>query len=179
MSEEQNTGVSTPASDSTDTNSTEISMEPGDDAAKAEEYLRLAQRAQADLVNFRRRVDQEREDLRTAAKIDSVTSLLSVLDDFERALQAIPEDARSLGWVQGLLLIERNLRGLVERAGLERIEAQGMPFDPWEHEAILTVESDEHDDDTVTQVIRTGYKSGKKVIRPAQVAVSRRPSPPA
>jgi molecular chaperone GrpE len=184
MSEEKNVGVSDPqpADEVKEQPSDVAGAEPAtaetteDVAARAEEYLRLAQRAQADLVNYRRRVDQERDEIRAAAKIDAVTSLLPILDDFERAIAAIPEDHRQLGWVQGILLIERNLRAVVERAGLERIEAQGKPFDPWEHEAVLTEESAEHEDNTVTQVIRPGYRSGKKVVRPAQVAVSRRPN---
>jgi len=180
MSEEKNVGVSeeSRADKTEDTDTTpEATAETTDDvAAKAEEYLRLAQRAQADLVNYRRRVDQEREELRAAAKMDAVTALLPVLDDFERAIAAIPEDHRQLGWVQGILLIERNLRSVVERAGLERIDAHGKPFDPREHEAVMTQESAEHDEDTVTHVIRPGYKSGGRVIRPAQVAVSKRPA---
>lgn len=178
MSEEKNVGISDaqPNETTTDQASTAESAEAAAEeiAAKAEEYLRLAQRAQADLVNFRRRVDQERDEMREAAKIEAVMALLPVLDDFERALAAIPEDQRALGWVQGILLIERNLRGLLERAGLERIEAQGKTFDPHEHDAVMAHESDAHEDDTVTQVIRPGYRAGKRVVRPAQVAVSRR-----
>src|SRR5438477_9065829 len=101
-----------PASQSTE------ARDGGSAEQRAEEYLRLAQRAQADLVNYRRRVDQEREELRGSAKIDAILALLPILDDFERAIAAIPEDHSQLGWVQGILLIERNLRGLVERAGL-------------------------------------------------------------
>jgi molecular chaperone GrpE len=176
MSEEKNVGVTDPQSPDTTDEATGTEAPAEDVAAKAEEYLRLAQRAQADLVNYRRRVDQERDEIRGAAKADAVLGLLPVLDDFERAIAAIPEDHRSLGWVQGILLIERNLRGLVEKAGLERIDAQGKPFDPHEHDAVMTQESAEHDEDTVVQVIRPGYRSGGKVVRPAQVAVSRKPS---
>lgn len=146
-----------------------------DAAAKADEYLRLAQRAQADLVNFRRRVDQERDEIRGAARLDAVAGLLPVLDDFERAIAAIPQDARELPWVQGILLIERNLRAQVERAGFERIEAQGKPFNPWEHEAVMTDETAEHEEGTVTSVMRPGYRVGGRVVRPAQVTVARPP----
>ena len=140
---------------------------------RAEEYLRMAQRAQADLINYRRRVDQERDELRTAARVDAASAILPVLDDFERAISAIPAEEREKGWVQGILLIERNLRAVVERAGLERIDALGQPFDPYAHEAIM---ADEHSDqaaDTVTQVIRPGYRAGTRIVRPAQVVVAR------
>ena len=142
--------------------------------SKADEYLRLAQRAQADLINFRRRVEQERDEQRNAIRIETLQTLLPVLDDFERATAAIPEESRSLPWVQGILLIERNLRSVIERAGFERIEAQGKRFDPWEHEAIMTDPSGQHEDDTVTAVVRPGYKVGGRVLRPAQVVVARR-----
>lgn len=142
--------------------------------SKAEEYLRLAQRAQADLVNYRRRVDQERDELRGATRVEALQGLLPVLDDFERATAAIPEDARKLPWVQGILLIERNLRAVVERAGFERIDVQGQPFSPYEHEAVMADESGQHPEDTVVSVFRPGYKVGGRIIRPAQVVVARR-----
>src|SRR4051794_15550194 len=90
-------------------------QDAGSPEQRAEEYLRLAQRAQADLINYRRRVDQERDDLRTTARVDATAAILPVLDDFERAISAIPEQEREKGWVQGILLIERNLRSVVER----------------------------------------------------------------
>jgi len=178
-------GDGTPEEASTDTppastgpNEPQPSDQPETDQAstdgRAEEYLRLAQRAQADLINFRRRVEQERDELRGATRIESLQALLPVLDDFERAIAAIPEESRALPWVQGILLIERNLRGLIERAGFERIAAQGKPFDPREHEAIMTDPSGRQEDDTVTAVVRPGYRVGGRVLRPAQVVVARR-----
>jgi molecular chaperone GrpE len=144
--------------------------------AKAEEYLRLAQRAQADLINYRRRVEQERDELRSSTRTEALHGLLPILDDFERATAAIPEDARALAWVQGILLIERNLRAVVERAGFERIDAKGQQFSPHEHEAVMTDESGQHPEDTVVSVFRPGYKVGGRIIRPAQVVVARRPA---
>ena len=75
--------------------------------------------------------------------------------------------------MQGILLIERNLRSLIERAGLERIDAQGQPFDPYAHEAIMADEHSDQEENTVTQVIRPGYRVGGRVVRPAQVVVAR------
>jgi molecular chaperone GrpE len=154
--------------------------QPGGEAAspaspeqRAEEYLRLAQRAQADLINYRRRVDAERDEIRAAARAEAAGAILPVLDDFERAIAAIPEDERSKGWVQGMLLIERNLRGVVERAGLERIDAKGEQFDPYAHEAIMADEHSDQAENTVTQVVRPGYRAGGRIIRPAQVVVAR------
>ncbi|HEV8636602.1 MAG TPA: nucleotide exchange factor GrpE [Chloroflexota bacterium] len=152
----------------------EARTEEAESDGKAEEYLRLAQRAQADLINFRRRVEQERDELRGTSRVEALQTLLPILDDFERAIAAIPEESRSLPWVQGILLIERNLRSVIERAGFERIDAQGKPFDPREHEGVMTDPSGQHEDDTVTAVVRPGYRVGGRVLRPAQVVVARR-----
>src|SRR5688572_28195084 len=85
--------------------------DPETEQAPENDYLRMAQRAQADLINYRRRVDQERYEMRLLARVDATTAILPVLDDFERAMGAIPEEEREKPWVQGILLIERNLRG--------------------------------------------------------------------
>jgi molecular chaperone GrpE len=150
----------------------EAADEPVD--GRAAEYLRLAQRAQADLINYRRRVEQEREELRGQIRVEALQALLPVLDDFERAISAIPEGSRALPWVQGILLIERNLRTVIERAGFERIEALDKPFDPHEHEAVMTDPTGRAEDDMVTAVVRPGYRVGGRVLRPAQVVVARR-----
>ena len=156
------------------TGATTTSSGIDDAAARAEEYLQMAKRAQADLINYRRRADQEKDDIRVNARIDSVMAIIPALDDFDRAIATIPVEARELPWVQGILLIERNLRAQVDRVGLERIDALGKPFDPWEHEAIMTDDSGQQEDDTVTAVIRPGYRIGTRVLRPAQVTVARR-----
>ena len=147
--------------------------ESGSAEQRAEEYLRMAQRAQADLINYRRRVEQERDEFRSTARVDAASAILPILDDFERAISAIPAEEREQGWVKGILLIERNLRSIVERAGLERIDALGQPFDPYAHEAIMADEHSDQAEDTVTQVIRPGYRLGGRIVRPAQVVVAR------
>src|SRR5689334_2608226 len=68
--------------------------ESGSAEQRAEEYLRMAQRAQADLINYRRRVDQERDELRSTARVDAASAILPILDDFERAISAIPAEER-------------------------------------------------------------------------------------
>src|SRR5437899_4325692 len=103
---------------------------------KADEYLRLAQRTQADFINYRRRVEEERALQARDANVAYLQKLLPVLDDFERAMaNAAPADLES-SWGQGIQLVERNLRGLLATEGLERIAAEGAEFDPREHEAV-------------------------------------------
>src|SRR5713101_8798986 len=103
---------------------------------KADEYLRLAQRTQADFINYRRRVDDERAQQAREANIAYIQRLLPVLDDFERALaNAAPEQLES-NWGRGIELVERNLRGVLASDDVQRIAAEGAEFDPREHEGL-------------------------------------------
>jgi molecular chaperone GrpE len=142
---------------------------------KADEYLRLAQRTQADFINYRRRVDEERVQLARDANIALLQRLLPVLDDFERALANAEESELESNWGKGVQLVERNLRGLLAADGVERIAAEGAEFDPREHEGIGQQPSDTVPEGHVLYVTRPGYRKGERVIRPAQVIVAIRP----
>ena len=102
------------------------------DAARAEndDQLRGWQRTQADFANFRRRSEQEKEELTKYAEAGLILDLLPVVDDLDRALDGLPADLRALSWVQGILLIERKLRTVLEAHGVRPIEALGKEFDP-------------------------------------------------
>ena len=141
--------------------------------SKAEEYKNLLQRVQADFVNYRRRVEQEKQEFSQYAKGDLLLKLLPVLDDFELALGSIPPEEKERDWVQGILLIERKLGATLESEGLSKIEAEGQTFDPREHEALLYQDSTNQEEGRVSAVLRQGYKLNGRVLRPAQVAVSR------
>ena len=138
-----------------------------------QEYLSLAQRTQADFLNYRRRVDQERGESLSAGKAQVALRILPVLDDFDRALKARPAGLAQDDWAQGIDLIARKLRAALEAEGITRIDALGAEFSPWEHEALLHAPSSAADAGKVTQVFREGYKQGDKVIRPAQVIVGK------
>lgn len=101
-----------------------------------------------------------------------------MLDDFERALSAVPSEGegKEREWVEGLLLIERKLRWLVEAEGVKKIEAEGAEFNPWMHEAVGHEASPELEDGRILHVVRPGYRLGDSVIRPAQVIVARKTS---
>lgn len=141
--------------------------------AKAQDYLGLLQRTQADFQNYRKRVDQERGELREQLRGDTLARLLPVLDDLTRALQELPPDLGDHPWAQGIVLVQRKLLALLEAEGLTRIEAQGQPFDPRQHEAVHYEESDNHAEGSVLAVFRDGYRLGGRVLRPAQVIVAR------
>ena len=140
---------------------------------KADEYLKLAQRTQADFINYRRRVEEERVQQAQNASLGLIQRLLPILDDFERTLAAASPQELESGWGQGVALVERNLRGLLSAEGVERIEAHGAEFDPRLHEAVGQAPASAGvPDGHVLQVTRTGYRKGDRVVRPAQVIVA-------
>lgn len=141
----------------------------------AEDYLRLLQRERADFANYRRRTEDERLQQVQNANTSLLLRLLPILDDFERAIQTgKPEDLKS-SWAQGIQLVERNFRAALKAEGLERIEPQGMPFNPWEHEAVSYQAVPNVPEGHVAHVVRPGYRRGDRIIRPAQVVVAGSP----
>jgi molecular chaperone GrpE len=151
--------------------------EPEQTNTEAEEYRDLLQRLQADFVNYKRRVEREREEQTKSANRELILKLLPVLDDFARALGTVPQEMADADWVQGMALIERKLMATLEEEGLKRIGAEGKDFDPWEHEAVFCEQSSDNDEGKVKAVFRDGYKLHDRVIRPAQVVVAKGSEP--
>ncbi len=139
---------------------------------KAEEYLNLLRRTQADFVNYRRRMSQEQAEGRIAAQSELLSHLLPVLDDLGRALKAIPPELATHPWVQGLFLMARRLTTLLDQLDVRRIGTPGEPFDPHQHEAITTETRADVPEGTILYVTQPGYTLGERVIRPAQVSVA-------
>jgi molecular chaperone GrpE len=133
------------------------------------------QRSAADFSNYRRRTEQERDASLGLANEMLLLKLLAVVDDFDRALAAMPLELKHLGWVEGLWLVERKLRALLESEGVTPIEAEGKPFDPREHEAVMHEETDKAPDDTVIGELQRGYRIRDRVLRPALVNVAKNP----
>ena len=138
--------------------------------AKAEAEANLAnwQRAQADFINYKRRAEQEKEEISKFANATLMFSLLSILDDLERAFASISPKLAKLSWVDGIELIERKLRASLEAQGLSQIKALGEPFDPTLHEAAMHGKGKEG---MVIEELQKGYKLHDRVIRPAMVVV--------
>jgi molecular chaperone GrpE len=141
---------------------------------KADEYLRLAQRTQADFINYRRRIEEERAQQARDANVAFLQKLFPILDDFERAMASASDAERNSGWGQGLQLVGRNLRGLLAADGVELIEADGAEFDPRLHEAVGSAPSETVPEGHVLHVARQGYRRGERVLRPTQVIVAKR-----
>jgi molecular chaperone GrpE len=137
-----------------------------------DEYLDHLRRLKAEWDNYRKRVQRDNEELRLRAAETVVESLLPVMDNMSRALEA--GDKHGEGQLAaGLALVADQLRGTLAGHGLEEIDvADGTSFDPEYHEAIMTQASPDHDEGTVVQVLERGYLLHGKLLRPAKVIVA-------
>jgi molecular chaperone GrpE len=138
-----------------------------------DQFRKMAQRAQADLINYRRRVEDDKADIRRNANSGLLLKVLSVNDDLERAVEHAPEGDEAGAWLDGLRLVRRNLQNVLRAEGVTRIEAEGRPFEPWEHEAVFHEATRDGKDGMVVRVIQDGYKLHDRVLRPARVTVSK------
>lgn len=141
---------------------------------QSDEHLRGLQRTAADFANYRRRVEEDREGLAQFSTALLIGKLLAVLDDFDRALASVPAETHE-GWVDGVRLVERKLRNLLEAEGVTQIEALGKPFDPNLHEAVVHEETAEYPDNQVIGELQRGYRLRDRVLRPSLVRVANNP----
>ncbi|WP_342552125.1 nucleotide exchange factor GrpE [Paenibacillus sp. FSL R7-0652] len=139
---------------------------------EAEENQQRFVRAQADFDNFRRRTQKEKEELAKYASMKLVTELVPVLDNFERAMATVPEGTETESFAKGIQMILRQLETVLTNEGLTPMEAVGQPFNPEFHQAIMQVESEEHEEGIVVEEVQKGYMLKDKVLRPAMVKVS-------
>ncbi|MBF8267807.1 MAG: GrpE protein [Dehalococcoidia bacterium] len=138
------------------------------------QFRGMLQRMQAESLNYKRRVEEEREEIHRRANADMVLRLLPILDDYEQVLKNAPDVSSSDPWVAGAQMVYHKLRGIMESLGVTRIVALGKSFDPMEHEAVLHEVRDDQEEDKVASVVREGYRLHGRVLRPAQVVVSKR-----
>jgi molecular chaperone GrpE len=131
------------------------------------------QRARADFANLKRRTEEERAEPASMAADRLLIRVLDVADDFDLAVEHVPEDAKDSPWVEGISAIDRKLRMLLEAEGISIMEGEGEPFDPHTQQAISYEDTADVPDGTVTKVIQRGYTIGDRVLRPALVAVAR------
>ena len=141
--------------------------------AKVDELKNDLQRMTADFANYRKRNEAERSDFARFAKADLIARLLDVLDGYDRALATVPDEVKGQPWVEGMWLVERKLRSILDAEGLEPIDSLGKPFDPYMHEAVAYIESDEPEG-TVIEEHQKAYRLHDRVIRPALVTVARK-----
>lgn len=131
-------------------------------------YLRL----QADFDNFRRRSRLDAEAAQKYRAQSLVSDILPALDNFERALQVNTADEQTKSVLQGVEMVYRQLVEALQKEGVEAIESVGKKFDPYLHQAVMQVEDDEYEPNTVVEELQKGYKLKDKIIRPAMVKVN-------
>ena len=136
-------------------------------------------RLMADMENLRRRTAREMVDARTYAVTNFARDMLNVADNVRRAIESVPEEARTSaegafkGLIDGIDLTERDLLKTLERHGVKKLDPQGQKFDPNVHQAMFEVPNPDVPNGTVVQVVQSGYVIGDRVLRPALVGVSR------
>ena len=138
--------------------------------AENAQYLDRLARLQAEFDNFRKRSVREQQEFRDYALVDALKQMLPILDSLDRALKtegATAEDFRS-----GVDLIDRQFHQMLEKLGVEPIEAAGKPFDPTFHQAIQMVDTDDVPDNHVVDELQRGYKIRERLLRPAMVRVA-------
>jgi molecular chaperone GrpE len=154
-----------------------------DEIARLTEQLEAAKQdvlyAKADAQNVRRRADKDVQDARTYAVTGFARDVLSIADNLSRAIEAIPEDLREdskfKGLVAGIQATQRELDKVFTQHGITRIAAVGLPLDPNQHQAMLEMPTDDAEPGTIVQEMQAGYMIRERLLRPAMVAVAKKP----
>lgn len=135
--------------------------------------------AQAETQNVRRRLEQEKVNAANYAATAFARDVLSVKDNLERALGAVPEDLREdermKGLIAGIEATGREIDNVFQRHGIARVEALGQKLDPHLHQAMIEVPSDEAEPGTIVQEMQAGYTIKDRLLRPALVGVAKKP----
>jgi molecular chaperone GrpE len=146
-----------------------LQVELSESQAKAQEYLDALQRERADFTNYRRRVELESAQIGRLASGTTIKKFLAAIDDLERALAHRPADDV---WANGVELVYRKFQSILEAEGVMPMQAEGQPFDPNLHEAVMQEPSETHPSGSVIAVLQQGYMHGDRVLRPAMVKVA-------
>lgn len=135
--------------------------------AERDDYFDQLQRSRAEFINYRKRTDQERLRLAEIFTAEALKQFLPVIDDFDRAVANVPESERQNSWISGITLIHQKLLGILERAGVQTVDALNQPFDPAVHEAVATDPGSSGQ--SVVEVYQKGYRLGDTLLRAAMV----------
>ncbi len=138
-----------------------------------EELLGRLQRARADFSNYKKRIEKDRFQDRVRAQEELILELCPILDNFVRALQVSPRSKEGRNLCRGVEMIYKQLWSVLEKRGLEEIEALNRPFDPNFHEAVERVNLEDKPAEMVVEVLQKGFKLGDKVLRPSMVKVNK------
>jgi molecular chaperone GrpE len=148
-------------------------------AKELEEVRQHVLYAQAETQNVRRRLEQEKQNASAYAATAFARDMLSVKDNLDRALAAVPEDLRQdermKGLITGIEVTGRELDSVFQRHGITRVEAMGQALDPNKHQAMVEIPDDSAEPGTVVQEMQAGYMIKDRLLRPALVGVARKP----
>ena len=141
--------------------------------AQAAEYLDNWRRSLADMSNARKRMQREQAELQATASARVLARLLPVIDDMDRAFEALPPEEANQEWVNGFRLIQRKLQSILESEGATPIVTEGQKFDPELHHAVSHEEQPGLSEGDIISEVGRGYKLGDRVLRPALVRVAK------
>ena len=143
--------------------------------ADLEEWKSSYTRKLAEFQNFTKRKENEVAEMKKYASEGIIIKVLDNIDNLERAVVASEETKNFESLVEGVHMILKNLKALLNEEGVEELEAtQGLNYNPYEHQAMMTETNEELENDTIVQVFQKGYKLKGKVIRPAMVTVNKK-----
>ncbi len=146
--------------------------------AESEQWRDRFLRKAAEFENFRKRSERERAESTLLTKSAVLVEFLPVLDACERALKSFPAEDQSeriQAYREGVELLYKQLKDTLGRMGVIALEAKGRKFDPHMHEALVHLETSEHEDNTIVEELRRGYLLKDRLLRPAQVVVANSP----
>ena len=137
-----------------------------------DQFRALAQRAQADLVNYRRRIESEQDESRRRNQQRIVLRFADVIDQLSVALSEDNLKDADASWLEGIQAVHKNFVSALAAEGFERFECVGEDFDPRKHEALLSRPTPDYEPNTVLTELRAGYMHGDEIVRPAQVEIA-------
>ncbi|MEN3189420.1 MAG: nucleotide exchange factor GrpE [Atribacterota bacterium] len=138
----------------------------------SKEYLEHLKRLQADFENYKKREEKKKKEFIEFANEELLNNLLTVVDNLERALDSTKSENNVEAIKQGINNILKDFYNILNKEGVKPIKARGHKFDPYKHEAVMTVETDQYPEDTITEELRKGYYFKSKILRPAMVKVA-------
>lgn len=139
---------------------------------KIEELQERLKRQMAEFDNFRKRTEKEKSAMYEIGARDIIEKILPVLDNFERGLAAMPEEEKGSSFAEGVAMIYKQLVKMLEDAGVEAIAAEGQPFDPNLHNAVMHIEDETLGENIISQELQKGYKYRGTVVRHSMVQVA-------
>jgi molecular chaperone GrpE len=138
---------------------------------QSEQYLKNWQYSQAELLNYKKRIEKDQQAHREWVKADSMQLYIDILDDIDLALKTAAKDENAAEWSKGIELIQRKMLGVLEKEGVTRIETDNG-FDPMMHEAVTSEPHPAYESGEIIEVLQHGYRINNRTLRPARVRVA-------